>query len=67
MGNGTGAEIKVALVQMRLQNPFKISCDLANWRFDADGYLVIPENEHNSRSEPSKYQRVYESHDSFFQ
>ena len=45
MGNGTGAEIKVAL-QMGLQNPLK-SHDLANWLFDADGYLVIPDNEHN--------------------
>ena len=23
------------------------SHDLANWLFDADGYLVIPDNEHN--------------------
>ncbi|HDV0852293.1 TPA: lipase [Enterococcus faecalis] len=55
MGNGTGAEIKVAL-QMRLQNPLK-SHDLANWRFDADGYLVIPENEHNLEASLQRQER----------
>ncbi|MBP2100079.1 alpha/beta hydrolase family protein [Enterococcus rivorum] len=50
MGNGTGAEIKISL-SLGL-NPFQGAFhSLATWKFDANGKLLIPQNDYNQQAE----------------